>query len=110
MNLEGQNSESLRKIIRHLQEENQELKESQLRQDNEIIESMLASTELFEMVLSMTTQTLDLGLDNINKKNIGGSNMIQVYVTLILKGVKTIEDVPVMIREEVQKQLDLVLK
>ncbi|CUO56066.1 Uncharacterised protein [Roseburia hominis] len=27
MNLEGQNSESLRKMIRHLQEENQELKE-----------------------------------------------------------------------------------
>ena len=96
--------------IELLKVENQELKESQLRQDNEIIESMLASTELFEMVLSMTTQTLDLGLDNINKKNIGGSNMIQVYVTLILKGVKTIEDVPVMIREEVQKQLDLVLK
>lgn len=96
--------------IELLKVENQELKESQLRQDNEIIESMLASTELFEMVLSMTTQTLDLVLDNINKKNIGGSNMIQVYVTLILKGVKTIEDVPVMIREEVQKQLDLVLK
>ena len=27
MNLEGQNLESLRKMIRHLQEENQELKE-----------------------------------------------------------------------------------
>ena len=27
MNLEGQNSESLRKMIRHLHEENQELKE-----------------------------------------------------------------------------------
>lgn len=27
MNLEGQNLESLRKIVRHLQEENQELKE-----------------------------------------------------------------------------------
>lgn len=96
--------------IELLKIENQELKKGQLRQDNEIIDSMLASAELFEMMLSMTTQTVDLGLASINIKSIGGNGVIQVYVTLILKGAKTIEDVPVMIREEVQKQLDLVLK
>ncbi|MBQ3421797.1 MAG: hypothetical protein IJH34_09010 [Romboutsia sp.] len=92
--------------IESLKIENKELKESQVRQDNEILESMLASTELFEMILGISAQTLN----NTNVKNIGGRNMVQVYVTLILKGVKTIDDVPVMIREEVQKQLDIVLK
>ena len=93
--------------IDFLKTENQELKESQLRQDVEIVESMLASVELFEMVFSISMRTLD----NTNIKNVGGNkNMVQVYVTLILKKVKTIDDVPAMIREEVQKQLDLLLK
>lgn len=92
--------------IESLKIENKELKESQVRQDNEIIDGMLATTELFEMVLVMSASAID----NINAKNIGGRNMVQVYVTLILKGVKTIEDVPVMIREEVQKQLDILIK
>ena len=35
MNLEGQNLESLRKMIRHLQEENQELKEL-LKKNNDL--------------------------------------------------------------------------
>lgn len=86
------------------------LEAENVQRDEEALVSMLALVELFEMMLSMTTQTVDLGLASINIKSIGGNGVIQVYVTLILKGAKTIEDVPVMIREEVQKQLDLVLK
>lgn len=92
--------------IELLKTENEELKESQIRQDCEIVESMLATIELFEMMLSISAQIVD----NKNVKNVGGKNMVQVYVTLILKGIKTIEDVPLMIREDVQKQLDILMK
>ena len=46
-------------------------------------------------------------------KNNGGNSMIEVYCTLIIKGVKTIEDVPLVIREQVierLKQLEVPVK
>lgn len=76
-------------------------------QNNEIMTSMIANTELFEMVLGMMPATLNT--KNINNTK-GVSSMVEVYVTLILKGQKTIDQVPAIIRDQVQAQLDLLTK
>ena len=80
------------------------LEESQAVQDNDIVTSMLASAELFEMVLLMMPMSASMS------KSMGVNPMVEVYVTLILKGEKTIEQVPAVIRDKVQAQLDLLTK
>ena len=93
-----------------LQEENKNLKIEQEQQNEEILVNMLANTEMFEMLLGMIPMTLS---EDKNTKNNGGSSMIEVYCTLIIKGVKTIEDVPLVIREQVierLKQLEVPVK
>ena len=92
-----------------LQEENKNLKTEQEQQNEEILVNMLANTEMFEMLLGMIPMTLS----EDKTKNSGGSSMIEVYCTLIIKGVKTIEDVPLVIREQVierLKQLEVPVK
>ena len=94
-----------------LTEENEKLKQEQEQQNEEILVNMLANTEMFEIILGMIPMTLSI--DEKNTKNSGGSSMIEVYVTLIIKGVKTIEDVPLVIREQVierLKQLEVPVK
>lgn len=79
--------------------------EEQKTQNDEIMTSMIANTEIFEMVL-------DIMLNGIYRENEinGGNAMVEVYVTLILKGQKVIDQVPLLIREQVQEQLDLLSK
>ena len=79
--------------------------EEQKTQNDEITTSMIANTEIFEMVL-------DIMLNGISRENEinGGNAMVEVYVTLILKGQKVIDQVPLLIREQVQEQLDLLSK
>ena len=84
-----------------LEEENKQLKIEQEQQNEEILVNMLANTEMFEMLLGMIPMTLS----EDKTKNSGGSSMIEVYCTLIIKGVKTIEDVPLVIREQVVERL-----
>ena len=94
-----------------LEAENEKLKVEQEQQNEEILVNMLANTEMFEMILGMMPMTLSI--EDKNTKNNGGSNMVEVYVTLIIKGVKTIEDVPLVIREQVierLKQLEVPVK
>lgn len=94
-----------------LEAENEKLKIEQEQQNEEILVNMLANTEMFEMILGMTPMTLSI--EDKNTKNNGGSNMVEVYCTLIIKGVKTIEDVPLVIREQVierLKQLEVPVK
>ena len=58
-------------------------------------------------------QCNNLKKEDKKTKNSGGSSMIEVYCTLIIKGVKTIEDVPLVIREQVierLKQLEVPVK
>lgn len=96
------------KKISILEAENEKLKVEQEQQNEEILVNMLANTEMFEMILGMIPMTL-----SIENKNNGGSNMVEVYCTLIIKGVKTIEDVPLVIREQVierLKQLEVPVK
>ena len=92
-----------------LEGENKQLKIEQEQQNEEILVNMLANTEMFEMLLGMIPMTLS----EDKTKNSGGSSMIEVYCTLIIKGVKTIEDVPLVIREQVierLKQLEVPVK
>ena len=87
------------------------IKTEQEQQNEEILVNMLANTEMFEMILSMMPTALSI--DEKNTKNSGGSSMIEVYCTLIIKNVKTIEDVPLVIREQVierLKQLEVPVK
>lgn len=96
------------KKISILEAENEKLKVEQKQQNKEILVNMLANTEMFEMILGMIPMTL-----SIENKNNGGSNMVEVYCTLIIKGVKVIEDVPLVIREQVierLKQLEIPVK
>ncbi len=83
-----------------LEAENEKLKVEQEQQDEEILVNMLANTEMFEMILGMMPTTL-----SIENKNNGGNSMIEVYCTLIIKGIKTIEEVPLVIREKVIERL-----
>ena len=94
-----------------LEAENEKLKVEQEQQNEEILVNMLANTEMFEMILGMMPMTLSI--EDKNTKNNGGSNMVEVYCTLIIKNVKTIEDVPLVIREQVierLKQLEIPVK
>lgn len=87
------------------------IKTEQEQQNEEILVNMLANTEMFEMILSM--MPMSLSIDEKNTKNNGGNSMIEVYCTLIIKGVKSIEDVPLVIREQVierLKQLEVPVK
>lgn len=99
------------KKISILEAENEKLKVEQEQQNEEILVNMLANTEMFEMILGMMPMTLSI--EDKNTKNNGGNSMIEVYCTLIIKGVKTIEDVPLVIREQVVerlKQLEVTVK
>ena len=101
---------TLEEQVEILQEENKNLKIEQEQQNEEILVNMLANTEMFEMLLSMMPMILS---EDKNTKNNGGNSMIEVYCTLIIKNVKTIEDVPLVIREQVierLKQLEVPVK
>lgn len=104
-------NEILGNKISILEAENEKLKVEQEQQNEEILVNMLANTEMFEMILGMMPMTLSI--EDKNTKNNGGNSMIEVYCTLIIKGVKTIEDVPLVIREQVVerlKQLEVTVK
>ena len=104
-------NEILENKISILEAENEKLKVEQEQQNEEILVNMLANTEMFEMILGMMPMTLSI--EDKNTKNNGGNSMIEVYCTLIIKGVKTIEDVPLVIREQVVerlKQLEVTVK
>lgn len=112
-------SNSLRTLVannvRSIQEANDSiysLETTQKTQGDNIVSNMLATTEIFEMILSMSTpESVDINTKT-RTKNLGGSNMvlIEVYVSLILAGEKTIEEVPKVIRDKVQKQLEALIK
>lgn len=72
--------------------------------DNDITDLMLATAEICEMILS-SQQTSTMSLKNI-KLNEGGSSMAAIYVGLIERGLKTIDQVPVKYREEVRKMCE----
>lgn len=86
-----------------LEAENEKLKVEEEKQNEEILVNMLANTEMFEMILGMMPTTLSIE----NKNNGGSMGICDVYVSLVKKGVKTIDDVPIQILEQVKNKLKL---
>ena len=59
----------------------------------------MASTNLFELVISL----MEMPINTTNNKSTKGINdMAEVYASLIAKDKKTIDDVPVIIRQQVE--------
>ena len=68
-------------------------------QENETMVTMMAMTEVFEMVLMQSPMTLKLENGKVD------TTMVEVYVTLILKGKKTLDQGPTIIRPQVEATL-----
>lgn len=83
-----------------LEEKMEELKEVNNIQDILIDTTMLATDEIFTMIEPI----LDLVPQNLSLER-GVSKMVDMYVAMIQRGIKTIDQVPVRYREEVKRIL-----
>ncbi|MER0279470.1 CD1375 family protein [Clostridioides difficile] len=88
-----------------------EISLSQIKQDDDITSNFIANAEIYEMLLNQNPVD---ELNNISTFSIaksgGESGMVEVYVALILRGKKAIEEVPAVIREQVRircKELEI---
>ena len=85
-----------------LEQNNQDL-ETRLQENEEnIVFAMMACTELYEMLLSVA-EVNEYGKDGVVKM---ASAMVKVYVNLIKRGLKTLEEVPERLRAEVEAELE----
>lgn len=82
-----------------LMNENRVLKEENEIQDMLINTTMMATDEMFQML-----EPLLMGL-NTHKVEGGVNPMVDMYVAMITRGLKTIDQVPVRYRDEVAKIL-----
>lgn len=84
-------------------EQNNQALETRLQENEEnIVFAMMACTELYEMLLSVA-EVNEYGKDGVVKM---ASAMVKVYVNLIKRGLKTLEDVPEKLRAEVEAELE----
>ena len=85
-----------------LEQNNQDL-ETRLQENEEnIVFAMMACTELYEMLLSVA-EVNEYGKDGVVKM---ASAMVKVYVNLVKRGLKTLEEVPEKLRAEVEAELE----
>lgn len=85
-----------------LKQNNQDL-ETRLQENEEnIVFAMMACTELYEMLLSVA-EVNEYGKDGVVKM---ASAMVKVYVNLIKRGLKTLDEVPEKLRAEVEAELE----
>lgn len=85
-----------------LEQNNQDL-ETRLQENEEnIVFAMMACTELYEMLLSVA-EVNEYGKDGVVKI---ASAMVKVYVNLIKRGLKTLDEVPEKLRAEVEAELE----
>ena len=83
-----------------LEDENKKIKEVNNTQDILIDTTMMATDEIFMMlepILEMIPQTMSL------ERSV--SKMVDMYVAMVQRGLKTIEQVPARYREEVREIL-----
>lgn len=93
------NGLSLAEAYHYLLSENRVLKEENEVQDMLINTTMMAIDEMFQML-----EPLLMGL-NTHKIEGGVNPMVDMYVAMITRGLKTIDQVPVRYRDEVAKIL-----
>ena len=107
-----ENKVSTSDLSKEIEETNVEIEninDYQATQDDEILMNMMASADIFELVLEMLSiqevDTVSIYETKNTKNTKGGNKMIELYATLIIKGKKTIEDVPTKIRPQVEAML-----
>ena len=79
-----------------------ELENTDKGQDELINICLLATDEMYMMIEPL------LSINTFNVK--GGSKMVDMYVAMVIRGLKTIDQVPVRYREEVRKILETLEK
>ncbi len=91
----------------NLVSKNKELEEKVTINEELIVMTMLSCTELYEMVLSNDENVSACELEEIETFS---SNMVTIYANLIKRELKTLEQVPSIIRSEVEELLEVLLE
>lgn len=102
MNLKEEN-EALNNTISLMSLENEEIKTVNETQDELIDVSLCATDEMFTMlepILEMLPQTINLEREREVK-----NHMVDLYVAMVMRGLKTIDEVPARYREQVKEIL-----
>ena len=87
-----------------LEQKNQELETKVAENEENLVFAMMACTELYEMMLSVSeVNVYNYGKDMVVKM---ASAMVNVYVNLVKRGLKTLEEVPERLRAEVEAELE----
>lgn len=85
----------------YIENNNVKLEEKITENEENIIFAMMACAELYEMLISFTN-VYDYGKDGVARM---ASAMVKVYVNLVKRGLKTLDDVPEKLRAEVEEEL-----
>ena len=87
-----------------LEQKNQELEAKVAENEENLVFAMMACTELYEMMLSVSEMNVyNYGKDMVVKM---ASAMVKVYVNLVKRGLKTLDEVPERLRAEVEAELE----
>ena len=87
-----------------LEQNNQALEAKVAENEENLVFAMMACTELYEMLLSVSeVNVYNYGKDMVMKM---ASAMVKVYVNLVKRGLKTLEEVPERLRAEVEAELE----
>ena len=87
-----------------LEQSNKELEAKVAENEENLVFAMMACTELYEMMLSVSeVDVYNYGKDMVVKM---ASAMVKVYVNLVKRGLKTLEEVPERLRAEVEAELE----
>ena len=94
----------LRKKSEQLEQNNQALEAKVAENEENLVFAMMACTELYEMMLSVSeVNVYNYGKDMVVKM---ASAMVKVYVNLVKRGLKTLDEVPERLRAEVEAELE----
>ena len=94
----------LRQKSERLEQKNQALEAKVAENEENLVFAMMACTELYEMLLSVSeVNVYNYGKDMVVKM---ASAMVKVYVNLVKRGLKTLEEVPERLRAEVEAELE----
>ena len=93
----------LRQKSERLEQNNQALEAKVAENEENLVFAMMACTELYEMMLSVSeVNVYNYGKDMVVKM---ASAMVKVYVNLVKRGLKTLDEVPERLRAEVEAEL-----
>ena len=87
-----------------LEQKNQALEVKVAENEENLVFAMMACTELYEMMLTVSeVDVYNYGKDMVVKM---ASAMVKVYVNLVKRGLKTLDEVPERLRAEVEAELE----